>query len=137
MHECNLFCNKRVIIRVLWSQNLIRKPVKSTFVFNLHRRFVFGKVESFGSIQKRKVEKVKKAKANKNKKVDDEDSPQKLNEDLIEQMEFAGPKSKKGKFALLDKVEDMYNEVGDVQIWTRGYELFLYHYVRKNHKAPI
>ena len=52
-------------------------------------------------------------------------------------MDFVGPKSRRSKFASLDKIEDKYIEVGDIRTRTRGCELFLYHYVRRNHKAPI
>ena len=127
---------------MLWSKILIIKIVKLTFVFSLHRRFVFKKVlrtvmESSTYVQKKEVEKVKKEKVDKKKKSDDEVLPQKLNEGLIEQMEFVGPKSKRSNFSSQDKVEEKYSQVGDVWTQTRGYELFLYHYVRRNHKAPI
>ena len=60
-----------------------------------------------------------------------------MNEDLIEQMDFARPKSRRSKFSSLDKLEDKYSEVGYIWRRMRGYELFLYHYVRRNHKVPI
>ena len=63
--------------------------------------------------------------------------PRKLNEDLIEQMAFVGPKSRSRKFVSPNKIEDKYSGIGDVWTRTRGYEFFLYHYVRINHKASI
>ena len=52
-------------------------------------------------------------------------------------MDFTGPKSRRSNFTSSDKLEDNYSEVGYAWTRTRGYELFLYHYVKRNHKAPI
>ena len=74
-------------------------------------------MEGSNSTIKRKAEKVKKGKIEKKMKTEHEIPPRRLNEDLIEQMEFLGHKSKRSKFSSLDKLKDKYSEVSD--IWTR------------------
>ena len=58
-------------------------------------------MESSSSIGKREVEKEKKGKGEKKLRIEDEVPPRKLNEGLIEHMDFARPKSRRSKFLLL------------------------------------
>ena len=68
-------------------------------------------MESSISIPKRKAEKEKKDKTKKKQRTKDEVPHKKLNEDLIEQMDFVGPKSRRSNFSSPDKLEGKYSEV--------------------------
>ena len=63
-------------------------------------------MESSISTQKWEARKVKKGKEKKKKKLEDEVLPKKMNKNLIDQMDFSGPKLRRRKFSCLDKVED-------------------------------
>ena len=52
-------------------------------------------------------------------------------------MDFVSLKSRKSNFSSLNKVEEKCNEVGDIWTRIRGYGIFLYQYVRRNHNATI
>lgn len=62
----------------------------------------------------RKIEKVKRSKEEKKQKMEDEVPPKKMNKDFIEQMDFVRPKSRRRMFPSPYKLEEKYNEVGDV-----------------------
>lgn len=84
-----------------------------------------------GSKGKRKVIEVFDS-ASKKSKGGESMQKWKLNQDMIDQMNSLGAKSRRSKVNLPihDQLEDDYKEIGDV--WTRvgGHELFLYHYLR-------
>lgn len=58
----------------------------------------------------------------------------KLNQDIIDKLQSPGPKSRRSKqhFHRKDQLEDRFKGVGDVWTKVRGYELFLFHFLRKD-----
>lgn len=87
---------------------------------------------------KRQRGKTRKGKGKKQKtgetspKTKDED--RKLNQDLLDQVSGSTPKPK--RYAKW-KLEDNYIDVGDLYTTIRGYELFLFHYHRREKPKPI
>lgn len=62
-----------------------------------------------------------------------------LKQDLIDQFPESGPKYK--RVAQLktnvEKLGDRFEDLGDIWTPIRGYELFLYHYKKRNREEPI
>lgn len=58
---------------------------------------------------------------------------------MIDQMQALGPKSRRSKQHLpgWDQLEDRCKDVEDVWTRVRGYELFLFHYLRRNREVPL
>lgn len=62
-----------------------------------------------------------------------------MNQDIIDILQSLGPKSRRSKqhFPRKDQLEDKFKGVGDVWTKVRGYELFLFHFLRKDKEVPI
>lgn len=82
-----------------------------------------------------------KSPESKEKKTKTKDAPpvRRLNQDMIQQMQAPDLKSKRSKQHLpgRDQLEDKYKEVRDVWTKVRWYELFLFHYLRRNKEIPL
>lgn len=90
-------------------------------------------MESSGTSSKRKTQKTNEEKGKKKQKTPWE---RRLQQAMIDHMEGLGSRSRRAGSdkPITNKIMDLCKDIGDVETNIRGYELFIFHYSRRNHE---